>query len=144
YDYFLTFHQEVSLVWASRWSAAKVLFLLTRYVPLVDSIIILWGALFRLELPSPHFFYVGAFTSRLLHSLAGILMLRAWAISEKNPKLTFFLSMIFGTAVVSTVTCTAIFMKSVECEFIPVRAFAFHGSLIRERIHGFRPFFATH
>lgn len=34
YDYLLTFHLEVDLVWFSPWSYTKVLFLLMRYVPI--------------------------------------------------------------------------------------------------------------
>ncbi|PFH48718.1 hypothetical protein AMATHDRAFT_64730 [Amanita thiersii Skay4041] len=35
-DYLLTFDWEVSLIWDSPWSAVKVLFLLTRYIPFMD------------------------------------------------------------------------------------------------------------
>ncbi|OCH87889.1 hypothetical protein OBBRIDRAFT_128728 [Obba rivulosa] len=39
YDYFLTMGDEVSLVWPSRWSLMKVLFLLNRYLVFVDTAI---------------------------------------------------------------------------------------------------------
>lgn len=32
YDYFLTFNEEISLVWFSKWSVVKVAFLVNRYL----------------------------------------------------------------------------------------------------------------
>lgn len=43
YDYALTVHLEVNLVWRSAWSYTKVLFLLTRYLPVVYGVIIIHG-----------------------------------------------------------------------------------------------------
>ncbi|KAF9453301.1 hypothetical protein P691DRAFT_781309 [Macrolepiota fuliginosa MF-IS2] len=39
YDYFLTFGDEVELVWASRWTVMKTAFLLDRYLPFPNLII---------------------------------------------------------------------------------------------------------
>jgi len=36
YDYILMLHLEVKLIWFSRWSYTKVLFLLLRYMPFVE------------------------------------------------------------------------------------------------------------
>ncbi|KAG2017622.1 hypothetical protein CC2G_007119 [Coprinopsis cinerea AmutBmut pab1-1] len=36
YDYLLTLHLEVQLIWQSRWCSVKVLYLLTRYLPFLD------------------------------------------------------------------------------------------------------------
>lgn len=44
YDYLTTLDREVSLIWASPWSIAKVLFLLTRYLPFADVAVISYGA----------------------------------------------------------------------------------------------------
>ncbi|KAF9446641.1 hypothetical protein P691DRAFT_170475 [Macrolepiota fuliginosa MF-IS2] len=37
YEYFLTIIPEISFIWPSRWTSVKVLYLLTRYSPFVDS-----------------------------------------------------------------------------------------------------------
>ena len=42
YDYLLTFPLEISFVWPARWTAIKVLFLLTRYMPFVDGGLLLY------------------------------------------------------------------------------------------------------
>ncbi|TFK33421.1 hypothetical protein BDQ12DRAFT_691078 [Crucibulum laeve] len=42
YDWSLTFDLEVSLVWTARWNFIKVLFLMTRYLPFLDSIVIFY------------------------------------------------------------------------------------------------------
>ncbi|KAJ7872686.1 hypothetical protein B0H13DRAFT_2349342 [Mycena leptocephala] len=36
FDYLLTLHMETTLVWPSRWSISKVLFMLSRYLPFVE------------------------------------------------------------------------------------------------------------
>lgn len=38
YDYFLTLGMEVEFVWSSRWGFMKVLYLLQRYLPFLDSV----------------------------------------------------------------------------------------------------------
>jgi hypothetical protein len=49
YDYCLTLHLEVKLVWLSSWSYSKILFLLTRYVPMVTAWILLYSEFIRLH-----------------------------------------------------------------------------------------------
>lgn len=41
-DYLLTFDLEISLIWKSNWSIMKVLFLLARYMPFADLILIFY------------------------------------------------------------------------------------------------------
>ncbi|KZP31934.1 hypothetical protein FIBSPDRAFT_944550 [Athelia psychrophila] len=40
YDYILTFHLEVNLIWGEPWKSLKILFLLSRYLPFADTTII--------------------------------------------------------------------------------------------------------
>ncbi|KAF8145304.1 hypothetical protein K438DRAFT_2028821 [Mycena galopus ATCC 62051] len=42
FDYALTFNLEVSLIWGSKWSLPKVLFLLSRYSPVIDVPLVLY------------------------------------------------------------------------------------------------------
>ncbi|TDL17576.1 hypothetical protein BD410DRAFT_807196 [Rickenella mellea] len=42
YDYlFVTFEREVTLVWTQRWTRGKVMFLLNRYLPFIDTFLML-------------------------------------------------------------------------------------------------------
>ncbi|KZP31924.1 hypothetical protein FIBSPDRAFT_1023526 [Athelia psychrophila] len=43
YDYILTFNSEVSLIWGEPWKSLKILFLLSRYLPFADTILIFLG-----------------------------------------------------------------------------------------------------
>lgn len=36
YDYMLTFEDERTFIWPSKWSIPKTLFLMTRYLPFID------------------------------------------------------------------------------------------------------------
>lgn len=40
YDYAITFGMEVELIWMSPWNVMKILYLIQRYMPFVDSAII--------------------------------------------------------------------------------------------------------
>lgn len=37
YDYLLTFPMEVELIWGSRWNAIKIIFIVQRYMPFIDT-----------------------------------------------------------------------------------------------------------
>ncbi|KAF8463037.1 hypothetical protein JB92DRAFT_3150336 [Gautieria morchelliformis] len=43
YDYFLTLDREVFFVWGSKWSAGKIVFLVNRYCPIVDTMLALFA-----------------------------------------------------------------------------------------------------
>jgi hypothetical protein len=40
YDYSLTLSMEIDLIWSSRWNVIKVAFLLQRYLPFLDAILL--------------------------------------------------------------------------------------------------------
>jgi hypothetical protein len=40
YDYLLTIEQEVNFVWYSRWNIIKITFLVQRYLPFVDGVLL--------------------------------------------------------------------------------------------------------
>ncbi|KZP19209.1 hypothetical protein FIBSPDRAFT_892990 [Athelia psychrophila] len=40
YDYILTFDSEVTLIWGEPWKSLKVLFLLSRYLPFADTVVL--------------------------------------------------------------------------------------------------------
>ncbi|TDL19482.1 hypothetical protein BD410DRAFT_436962 [Rickenella mellea] len=88
WDYWLTFSDEVRFLWPSRWSFAKCLFFLNRYLVFVDPVLlILLTIVFRK--PGENLcetgFHVGAWISLAGFSISFmILMLRTWAIWERN------------------------------------------------------------
>jgi len=41
YDYLLTFGEEVEFVWQQRMSLGKILFLLNRYIPMIDLVVVM-------------------------------------------------------------------------------------------------------
>ncbi|TDL13396.1 hypothetical protein BD410DRAFT_846995 [Rickenella mellea] len=46
WDYLITLPDEVALVWPSSWSISKFLFMLNRYLVFIDSIMLVYGAVF--------------------------------------------------------------------------------------------------
>jgi len=87
YDYLLTLHLETRLIWFSRWTYTKVLFLLVRYVTLVSVVISLANEAFvnrpqdscRMSLPVQGWFLMlGVFLSQV------VLSIRTWAVWKLN------------------------------------------------------------
>jgi len=90
WDYILTFQSEVSLIWPSQWSSMKLLFFLTRYMPIIDTSLILF---FQFKpFPTVH-------ECEVTYSIAGwfivigimiaeiILVVRTWAIWGRPRKM---------------------------------------------------------
>lgn len=48
YEYAITFSSEMTLIWNAPWSLVKVLFILARYIGVVETGIILYSAFYRL------------------------------------------------------------------------------------------------
>ncbi|THU89334.1 hypothetical protein K435DRAFT_646512, partial [Dendrothele bispora CBS 962.96] len=42
YDYLLNVQEENELIWSSKWTWMKVLYIIQRYIPLGDTVILLW------------------------------------------------------------------------------------------------------
>lgn len=40
FDYILTVHHEIEYIWESKWNLVKILFLLTRYLPFIDCVVV--------------------------------------------------------------------------------------------------------
>ncbi|EJC98747.1 uncharacterized protein FOMMEDRAFT_161580 [Fomitiporia mediterranea MF3/22] len=122
YDYLLTFEDERTLIWPSNWSAGKVLFVLTRYLPFVD-----------LSITASHHFRTGLTPEEcsLAYKSAGwlinigiiiaelILVLRTWAIWEKNRKVTITLGIWASLSLIADVVVMCLFMRSIEFSSLP-------------------------
>ncbi|TDL19162.1 hypothetical protein BD410DRAFT_446818 [Rickenella mellea] len=42
YDYVITFEREVKLAWMRRWKWGKIVFMLNRYLPFLDTFLVIW------------------------------------------------------------------------------------------------------
>lgn len=123
YDYLLTFNSETTLIWPSKWSLTKVLFLLTRYGPFIDSGIILWQ-LMKPEMSYGDCDFVYKSTGWLL--LTGvfiaecILMLRTWAVYERRRAVAVGLAVWTVVTWVPNMTSLGIFLDSLRYGPLPV------------------------
>lgn len=99
-DWLLTFEMEVSLVWTAKWNTTKILYFLTRYLPFIDTSVVMYHQ-FGFALPisvcrttyqyAAWMFVVGMACAEL------ILTLRTWAVWEKDKRLSYFLPILFCT-----------------------------------------------
>ncbi|KAL5531035.1 hypothetical protein ACEPAG_3911 [Sanghuangporus baumii] len=87
YEFVLTIETERCLIWTMPWSIAKLLFIATRYLPFIDTTIVLWHQL-GMAMTDGHCQFAYNVTGWL--QLCGILLaeiilvLRAWAIWERR------------------------------------------------------------
>ncbi|KAH8827701.1 hypothetical protein DL96DRAFT_1795821 [Flagelloscypha sp. PMI_526] len=97
WDWFITFIAEVRYVWLTRWSLGKILFFLTRYLPLSDVCL----SIFVLQLMNPTEDETACQKPYLVIALLdvigilvaqSILILRTWAIYDRNKWLLLGLS----------------------------------------------------
>jgi len=121
YDFFLTFPQEVSLIWPAPLSLMKVLFLVTRYLPFADVGIRIWHhtrykpsvrtCLFVFESNS-WLFYVGTCLAEV------ILTLRTWAVWNRDWRLSIALPIFYIACFGVNIPLIVIFVKSLR--FLPI------------------------
>jgi len=133
YDYFLTLPREVSLIWPSKWSLIKVLFLLTRYTPFIDAGLSLhyhFQSSPRVETCqlvvslNSCLFFSGTAASQI------ILTMRTWAVWDRNKQLGIALGIFFAMCALPDIGIIVIFLKSLR--FIPLKSPALLGCLVIE------------
>ncbi|KIM80500.1 hypothetical protein PILCRDRAFT_534676 [Piloderma croceum F 1598] len=117
YDYALTLNLERSLIWAAPWSVPTALFLLSRYLPLMGSISIVYF-LFHQGTDAGTclvLFQLGEWSFISSIGFAEIILaIRAWAIWERDRKLTIGLPILFVSMWTTICIYAARFLKSVE------------------------------
>ncbi|KAA1476597.1 hypothetical protein DENSPDRAFT_933153 [Dentipellis sp. KUC8613] len=117
YDYFLTFSDEVELIWYSRWSITKILFFLNRYVPFVDIVIAVYhqaasnlsNETCSILLGMSGWLFVGG-----LGVSEAILIFRAWAIWGRDKRIGLVLVILFVIAWIFISIYLDKFLKSLE------------------------------
>ncbi|KDR79853.1 hypothetical protein GALMADRAFT_222795 [Galerina marginata CBS 339.88] len=127
WDYILTFRMEVDLVWASKWNFMKVLFLVQRYLPFVDTVgLVLYHQLGRDLTPT---------TCQRVYNISGymivagialsemILTLRAWAVWNRTRRMAFILPILYVACWGPDAAFLSIFLHSLRFEESPYDGF---------------------
>ncbi|KAF9058202.1 hypothetical protein BJ165DRAFT_115737 [Panaeolus papilionaceus] len=102
YDWILTFDDEVTFIWPSKWSIQKAIFIFNRYLNLLSQILMIihFTGLSPVYVQSTCNHYVLAYGISVFLSLASVhilVLLRAWAIWSRQLWIAIFL----GTAYVA-------------------------------------------
>ncbi|KAF9448155.1 hypothetical protein P691DRAFT_775627 [Macrolepiota fuliginosa MF-IS2] len=92
FDWLLTFNMEFALIWNTKWNWTKILYLITRYMPFVDTSLVTYHQ-FRTTLPQPackRIFDTTAFMFVTGMAIAELVFtLRTCAVWGKAKKLTW-------------------------------------------------------
>ncbi|KAL5489765.1 hypothetical protein ACEPAI_4597 [Sanghuangporus weigelae] len=124
YDvFFVTFDQEVTLVWPSRWSLGKTLFFLNRYLPFVDTFLSLHHSHYSLDRKEycPWLVVVGICISEV------ILMIRTSAIWERRRTIHYVLLFLGAGTLIPSIVMAQLEVMSLD--YKP----GVHGGCIKSR-----------
>ncbi|KAJ7726576.1 hypothetical protein DFH07DRAFT_852733 [Mycena maculata] len=115
FDYCLTFDLEVSLMWKSRLTLSKILFMLARYTPFFDVPVGLSYVLAP-NVPLKHCFNLNVVaTTMSVFGIAigeAILVLRTYALSGRNRKVLIVFTTIYAVEVLATLIMISLFLRS--------------------------------
>jgi len=120
YDYLLTLHLEIKLVWLSRWSYTKILFLLIRYSSFAYVILGIYGQVSPdISVKSCKVVYPLGYWLVLLHLFFAefILAIRTWVIWKQNRSIGFLLSAVICALVI--VSCISVGKTFKLIKYIP-------------------------
>ncbi|KAJ6568867.1 hypothetical protein B0H19DRAFT_688381 [Mycena capillaripes] len=113
FDYCLTLNLEVSLIWPSRWSLTKILYVLSRYPAFFDVPLVLYYLTPTVSLE--HCAQLNtAIASGNVFGIAvaeAIFVLRTYALSGRNRKVLITFGTIYTICVLATVTMIGIFLR---------------------------------
>ncbi|CAA7263577.1 unnamed protein product [Cyclocybe aegerita] len=116
WDYCLTMGMEIEYVWPGKWNTLKIIYLVQRYMPFIDTFyLVLWGQFGSSLSPSTcHRInnWVRALTLVGLASSEMILTLRAWAVWNRNKALSIFLPIAFAACWIPQIILTVRFVNS--------------------------------
>jgi len=115
YDYFMTLESEVNLIWPSKWSFIKVLYVLTRYLPFVDvSVLPVYDTSKTISLKTCKQLYtVGSFGVVIGVAIAElILVIRTWALWGREKRIGIFLFVLYVSLVIPAFVFMIIFVNS--------------------------------
>lgn len=134
WDFFLTIGMEVDLIWKSKWSFMKGLYLFQRYLPFINSIprILYYQIGGSLTMTGCRNLYVYNSMSIFVGIVASefLLTVRTWAVWNRNKRLSVLLSILCILNLASYFVLLALFLNSLIFSTPP------HS--------GFRPCFLTY
>ncbi|KAJ7836385.1 hypothetical protein B0H14DRAFT_1124585 [Mycena olivaceomarginata] len=122
FDYALTFSLEVSLIWKSKWSLPKVLFILSRYSTIFDVPLVLYYTITPVvSVQHCSQLHAGVSWGTVLGiSVAeAILVMRTYALSGCKRSVLIIFTSIWAAGVSATIILVALFVRSAVYELPP-------------------------
>jgi len=121
YDYFLTLHLELKLIWFSKWTHMKVLYLLVRYTTLAYMVALIYGQLVpNHSIESCRTTYTISISLQVtLMSLADVILaIRTWVVWNMSRKVGIALAILVTVDVIARLPLINIFIQSLE--YVPL------------------------
>jgi len=131
YDYILTLHLEVKLIWLSPWTSTKVLFLIVRYFGLVAAVLYPVGKLIvDINVETCKVMYPAAIWIVTLKVIVSeiIQCIRTWAVWRRNKAVGSGLAILMIILFVSQCILVNRFVRSIE--FAPPPFAEFNGCFV--------------
>ncbi|KAJ3509748.1 hypothetical protein NLJ89_g5060 [Agrocybe chaxingu] len=127
WDYLMTIGMEIEYVWPGKWTTMKVVYLLQRYLPFIDTVWLQLHQIFATNL-SPSTCHILTTTSRSLMYIGlalseMILTFRAWAVWNCHRVLTILLPILFIGCWAPHLAFLVEILKSLEYATPPIPQF---------------------
>jgi len=131
YDYFLTIEREINLIWFSSWTYTKIMYIGTRYLPMVSTFFLVHEQLFFNTQDCERSFIIATCFSGVGLVFAEIILaLRTWAVLNRNRKIGCALALLMTGANVVDWYFIAGYIKSVK--FAPPPYESYRGCYVVE------------
>ncbi|KDQ53610.1 hypothetical protein JAAARDRAFT_209953 [Jaapia argillacea MUCL 33604] len=107
YDHIITIEQEYELIWTKRWSLAKVLFILNRYLGdavMIAAIVVSLQSDVSQGVSATWFPIQAWLSSAIGWSLQAIMQLRIYALYNRSKPVTMFMAVCFLTQIIAMAT----------------------------------------
>jgi len=118
YDYSLTLHLEIKLIWNSRWTYTKIAFLLVRYLGFGYSLLVTYAQFHpNISAETCQVMYATISWLLLVHTMLAesILAIRTWAVWERNRLVGIILAIAVSTYLFVQCPLLHKFLHAVEC-----------------------------
>ncbi|KAJ3570795.1 hypothetical protein NP233_g4168 [Leucocoprinus birnbaumii] len=125
-DWLLTFQLETSLIWPAKWNNAKVLYLLTRYLPIIDVFLVMYHQ-FGLSLSAAmcEATYEAACWLVIVGMVCAeiILTIRTWAIWRRDMRIAIALPALFMMMLTSIIVVMTFHLQRSQNQASPLPRF---------------------
>ncbi|KAJ7132938.1 hypothetical protein C8R46DRAFT_1362386 [Mycena filopes] len=122
FDWALTLQLEVSLIWPSKWSAAKILYLSSRYTPFFDVPLELYYLSGRLSFKRCAQVNTAIVCGTIfgLATSEAIFVLRTYALSGRRRKVLIIFGTMYLVSITTVVVVLGIFLRAQEYSAFPL------------------------